>query len=247
MQFLADFPDRLPLLDPSLPARLAAAFAAHPWVEEVQHVQVLGGREVRVEMDYRRAVLAVCLPKAHPLAAGSALLAAWSGGRRDVLVPCRAVDRRGVLLPIRAAHAGLPLLRGDVVSPAGAPGTPWGDARVRAAAAAAAFLEPHRRPLGLTDAEWHAEGETLILARPGLRIVWGRPPGQEAPGETPAAVKVQRLLEYLNGRQTLAGGEYDLRPAEGARHSALPPPSPRLCHAGAAAAHRIPVVSMTDG
>jgi hypothetical protein len=226
VQFIADFPDGLPLLDPTLPTRLAGAFAAHPWVESVKQVQVLRGREVRAEMEYRQAVLAVCLPKDHPLVEGSALLAAWSGSGRNALVPCRAVDRQGVLLPVKAAHAGLPLLRGDVTPPAGAPGTPWGDARVRAAAAATAFLEPHRGPLGLADAEWQADGETLTLARPGLRIVWGRAPGREAAGEAPAAAKVQRLLDAWNRRKTLAGREHDLRPAGGARDSPLPPARP---------------------
>jgi hypothetical protein len=218
VQFLADYPDRLPLLDPSLPDRLARAFAAHPWVEEVKHVEVLRDRGVWVELEYRRAVLAVCLPAEPPVAGGSVLLSAWSATGRNARVPCRAVDKSGVLLPARATHAGLPLLHADVAAPTGAPGTPWGDARVRAAAAAAAFLEPHRQRLGLSDADWEAEGETLILSRPGLRILWGRAPGLEGPGEASAAVKLKRLREYSVQKLTLAGREYDVRPAGAARH-----------------------------
>ncbi len=213
VQFLSDHPDRLPLLDPSLPGRLARAFAAHPWVEEVKHVEVQRDRGVRVELEYRRAVLAVCLPTEQPLAGGSVLLPAWSPTGGKARVPCRAVDRSGLLLPARATRAGLPLLHADVAAPTGAPGTPWGDARVRAAAAAAAFLEPYRQRLGLSDADWEADGETLILSRPGLRILWGRAPGQEAPGEAPAAVKLKRLREHLAQKQTFAGREYDVRPA----------------------------------
>jgi hypothetical protein len=209
VQFLSDCPDRLSLLDPTLPDRLAKAFAAHPWVEEVKHVEVLRDRGVRVELEYRRAVLAVCFPREQVLAGGSSL------------VPCRAVDRRGVLLPARATRAGLPLLRAEVAAPAGAPGTPWGDSRVRAAAAAAAFLEPYREGLGLGKADWEADGQTLILSRPRLRIVWGRAPGEEEAGEAPAALKVQRLREQHDLRKTLDGWEHDVRPAGGARHALL--------------------------
>jgi hypothetical protein len=226
VQFLADHPDRLVLLDPTLPDHLAQAFAAHPWVEQVRHVGVLRDRGVRVEVEYRRAVLAVCLPADHPLAGGSVFLPAWSGMGRNALVPCRAVDREGLLLPARATRAGLPLLHADVAAPTGAPGTPWGDARVRAAAAAAAFLEPHREGLGLADADWEAEGETLILSRPRLRIVWGRAPGREEPGEAPASVKLQRLRAYLDQKRSLAGCEHDLRPAGAARHTSLPAQGP---------------------
>jgi hypothetical protein len=221
VQFIADYPDRLPLLDPALPDRLAKAFAAHPWVEAVKHVRVRHERGVRVDLEYRRAVLAVCLPADHPLAGGSVLLAAWSPSGLNAPVPCRAVDRRGVLLPARATHPGLPLLHTDLSAPAGPPGTPWSDGRVRAAAATAAWLEPHRKQLGLSDAEWQADDETLVLARPRLRVVWGRAPGDEAAGEAPASVKVQRLLAYFERQQTLAGYEHDLRPAGGARHAAL--------------------------
>jgi hypothetical protein len=213
VQFLSDCPDRLSLLDPALPDRLARAFTAHPWVGEVKHVQVLRDRGVRVELEYRRAVLAVCLPSEQVLAGGTG---------RNAGIPCRAVDKSGVLLPAKATRPGLPLLRADVAAPTGPPGTPWGDSRVRAAAAAAAFLEPHRQDLGLQDADWKADGQTLILSRPFLRIVWGRAPGEEEAGEAPAAVKVQRLCEFHDRRRTLAGWEHDVRPAGGARHTLLP-------------------------
>jgi hypothetical protein len=211
VQYLADQPDRLPLLDEALPARLARAFAAHPWVEDVQRVEVLPGRRLRVDLTYRRAVLAVCLPSADAAADGSVLLESASGAGPDALVPCRAVDRHGVLLPVKATQPGLPLLHADVAAPAGRPGTAWGDGRVHAAAAAAAFLEPYREPLGLGDAWWEAAGDTLVLRRARLRLVWGRAPGQEAPGEALAADKVRRLLDYLAEHHTLDGPAHDLR------------------------------------
>src|SRR2546423_13750907 len=39
VQYLANLPDQLELLDRQLPARLAAAFAAHPWVVRVNQVE----------------------------------------------------------------------------------------------------------------------------------------------------------------------------------------------------------------
>src|SRR5262245_50318895 len=59
VQYLAGLPDRLSLLDTELPRRLADAFARHPWVERVERVAVTPPRQVRVELTYRRAVLAV--------------------------------------------------------------------------------------------------------------------------------------------------------------------------------------------
>jgi hypothetical protein len=222
VQFLSGERDRLDLLDAGLPARLAGDFARHPWVEEVRRVEVLPGRRLRVELSWRRAVLAVRLMQGDVPADGSVPLPAWAGAQRSGQVPCRAVDRHGVLLPAQATRPGLPLLNAPVRLPAGPAGTPWGDPRVDAAAAAAAFLEADRERLGLADADWEAEGDTLVLARPQLRVIWGRAPGREKPGEAPAAVKVERLRGYAAEHRGLRGALHDVRPAQRAIHSPLP-------------------------
>jgi hypothetical protein len=114
VQYLANSPGRLHVLDEHLPERLAACFSRHPWVEKVERVQVAPPRQVRVSLVFRRPVLAV--PVAGDL---------------------RAVDAHGILLPRTAPTAELPVFSGYAGPPAGPAGTRWGDATVEAAARAA--------------------------------------------------------------------------------------------------------------
>jgi hypothetical protein len=222
---LASLPDRLPLLDPDLPGMLARAFAGHPEVEGVGRVEVLPGRRVRALVTYRRAALAVSLPPGCTPEGGGVLVETRSGVGQSARVLCRAVDRSGILLPARATRGGVPVLSTEVDPPAGPAGTAWGDARVQAAAAVAGLLAPHLARLGLADTTVDFEGANLVLSRPSLRLLWGRPPGEEFPGEAPAGLKVGRLLESREGPGGLAG-DYDLRPAEGPRHFPLPRQGP---------------------
>ncbi len=115
VQYLANLPAELRLLDDELPEQLAGAFARHPWVMSVNRVQVLPGNRLHVELKYRRPVLAVM----------------WDG-------QLRAVDAGGVLLPENAAAAGLPLFTGRARPPQGPVGVSWGDPAVLAAAQKAA-------------------------------------------------------------------------------------------------------------
>src|SRR6266849_5011491 len=98
----ANLPERLPVLDEELAARLKTAFAEHPWVEEVEEVQVGRDRRIEVHLRYRTAALAV------PLADGVC-----------------AVDGNGVLLPATANVTGLPVWRGPSVLPGGKAGDRW--------------------------------------------------------------------------------------------------------------------------
>jgi len=114
VQYLAQLPDRLPALDEGTPARLAAAFARHPWVEKVEEVRIIPPDRARVRLMFRTPALAVPQP----------------GGTR-------VVDGHGILLPSSAPAEGLPVFRGSAAPPAGVAGEPWGDPAVSAAAAAA--------------------------------------------------------------------------------------------------------------
>jgi hypothetical protein len=118
VRYVAGLPAELPLLDEELPRQLAEAFAQHPWVDKVEQVMVLPGNQVRVQLKYRTAVLAV----------------PWDGD-------LRAVDARGVLLPATAATTGLPIFDGIALPPRGPAGTAWGDDAVLAAAKHAAETE----------------------------------------------------------------------------------------------------------
>ena len=155
VQFVARLPDAACALDDGLPARLSAAFAKHPWVEQVQGVEVAAPRQVRVRLAYRTAVLRV---------------------RAKGEDAERAVDRFGVRLPAAAVDPALPLLVGDVRPAAGLQGRPWGDDRVEAAARTAAFLAPYQDRLHLQTFETAADGGlTLSGGRPHP---WGRRPGR---------------------------------------------------------------------
>jgi hypothetical protein len=101
-----------------------------------------------------------------------------------------------------------------VPAPAGRPGTPWGDARVGAAAAVAALLQPHLERLGLEGCSVEVAGDSLTLSKPRLRILWGSPPGREQPGEAAADAKVRRLLDHQAKHGGLEGWEYDVRPPD---------------------------------
>ena len=52
VQYLGALPDRLSLLDETLPSRLADAFARHSAVEKVVEVEILPSRQVRVRLVY---------------------------------------------------------------------------------------------------------------------------------------------------------------------------------------------------
>jgi hypothetical protein len=192
VQYLSNSPDRLPLSDDGLAARLATAFAAHPSVERVERVEVLP-RRVRVSLVYRSAVLAVPGPNGP-----------------------RAVDGQGVLLPQSAPVEGLPRLGGPAVASPGVAGTRWKDSRVEAAARVADYLRAYQEKAKIEKIT--VEGEDVMLFARGARFRWGRPPGREASGEPGAASKALRLQEIAGRKEDISGGDYDLtKPVGGKR------------------------------
>ena len=173
VQYVARLPDSECILDDGLPARLSAAFAKHPWVEQVQGVEVSAPKRVRVRLTYRTAVLKVRMG--------------------DVDMP---VDRLGVRLPTAALGETLPALHGGVRPPAGQEGQPWGDEAVAKAARTAALLAPYQDRLHLQTIDVSRE-DGLVLAGQGWRFVWGAAPGSEPLGEDAAEVKLLRLLDSV--------------------------------------------------
>jgi len=111
VQYLANLPESLSLLDEELPKRLADGFRRHPWVAKVITVELEPPKQVHVELAYRRPVLAV-----------------------KVGDTVRAVDEQGILLPNDAITEGLPVFPGEAARPAGPAGSRWGDAGVEAMA-----------------------------------------------------------------------------------------------------------------
>jgi hypothetical protein len=197
---LARQPAALHLLDEDLTIRLHRAFLAHPWVESVRRVAIdphnkpVGPASrrsvsVHVEMEYRRAVLAV------PPTDGG-----W-----------RLVDGHGILLSESAARPHLPVLLTEVDTPTCPTGSHWGDARVAAAAKTAAFLQGSLARLHLDDSQIEVVEGEIIFRKPGVRIVWGHAPGQEKADEAPAKVKLRRLLDYEREHDGLESLEHDVR------------------------------------
>ena len=151
VQYEAELPDRLDRLDPALATRLRSAFRRHPWVEEVERVEVRPRGAICVRMRYRTPALAV-----------------RDGGR------LRVVDGNGVVLPRAAEAAQVPSYRGKATRPAGRAGTAWEDEQVRAAARAAALLRPQWQRLRLKEVE--CDGNVIYLwAEGGTRTRWERP------------------------------------------------------------------------
>jgi len=202
VQYLAEMPVRLHLLDDDLPARLAKAFAGHPWVEKVDRVEI-GSAEPRV-----RARLAFRIP---------VLVVKGTAGLSTV----RLVDRHGILLPA-SASGKLPTLEVDLDLSNQAAGKPLTHPAVEAVVATAAFLQSYHDRLQIKRFAATEEGIVFWTAA-GERVLWGRPVGAETGDEPSAEVKVRRLLSFplgVSGEQH----EYDLRPRDNAQHSLLGQP-----------------------
>ncbi|OHB86010.1 MAG: hypothetical protein A2V98_13780 [Planctomycetes bacterium RBG_16_64_12] len=186
----------LSLMDEDLVERIASAFSLHPWVADVRRVTKHYPARVRVELEYRRPVLMVQVP----------------GG----LLP---VDAEGVLLPssdrdFSPIEAGrYPRLVGVDTVPVGPVGTRWGDARVIEGAEIAAALGGVWQQLNLdrivpsTLVELgHGDEYTYeLVTKGGTRVLWGRAPSAEMPGEARAVDKVARLIKYREENGTLEG------------------------------------------
>jgi hypothetical protein len=188
-EYLSDVPNQLG--GPNALAQVQEALAKHPWVLRVTRVQRLPGGRARAELEYRRPALAVERPP-------------------------REVDAEGVLLPRSGGRKGLPLLTTKVAPPVGKPGRPWGDVRVAAAAQVVALLRPR---LGMGGGTVEVEEGEVTIRAGKYRLLWGRPPGYEKPGEASTAEKLRRLP----AEAALQGRECDLRPAAGARERAWAP------------------------
>jgi hypothetical protein len=109
---LGPFAETVQVVDPELPAALAAGFGQHPWVESVSGITVTADRQLRVNLVFRTPALVVKVI-----------------GEKEM----RVVDRHAVLLPLTASADGLPVLSPPVFAPATPAGRLWDDPLVRRA------------------------------------------------------------------------------------------------------------------
>jgi hypothetical protein len=182
-----EFPEQVSILDETLVNRLAAACAAHPWIESVSEVRTTYPPRIVIQLNYRRPACLV------------GLKSGWY-----------PVDPEGVLLPpsdFSAADAErYPVVRNVRSVPAGPAGKSWGDPVVLAGARLAETLRADWPELQLAaivapkPSSAKVDPADLIFslsAKGGSRIVWGRAPGSGHPGELTAAQKIGRLQKYL--------------------------------------------------
>jgi hypothetical protein len=150
VQYLGSLPDTISTMDPATMMRLAAALAAHPWVEQVDRIALRDPGGPRAQLRLRTPALVVL---------------------------DRTVDSRGVLLPPNAPKDNLLRWSGSARAPAGPAGSPWGDPNVEAAAQTAIRLAEFQDRLRLTEVTVR-DGSLVFTGAATLR--WGRPGGDDA-------------------------------------------------------------------
>jgi hypothetical protein len=183
----------LSLQDPTLCERVAAAFHTHPWIEKVISVRKAWPPRIHVEVLYRRPVAMV------------------HGG--DGLYP---IDSQGTLLPGRDFAAAdvdrYPIIYNVKSVPVGRIGEVWGDPTVAEAAVLSTVLLQQEEsqqpwwerlqlagievPSGGRPAESAEDMQFSLRTRGGSRILWGRGPSSQHPGELEVARKLERLAEF---------------------------------------------------
>jgi hypothetical protein len=198
-----ELPNELSMLDAQLVDDVAAAFQKHPWVERVVSVRKEFPHRVTVVLEYRK-------PAAFVVTSAERF----------------AIDKNAVLLPppdLPPAEDEFPMIVNAHSSPPTEAGNTWHDRTIEDAAKIADALGPSWKKLQLQSIEIpaapeNAKPEDLIYAlrtTGGSRIIWGRAPGGDHPGELTAEQKIGRMEEYLarKGNFTNAEGplEIDIR------------------------------------
>lgn len=184
----AGLPETMSVLDDRLTVEIAEAFRLHPWVKEVVRVRKSLPARVEVELVYRQPVAMVQVkPGLYPVDAEAVLLPP-----ADFSVP---------------EAKRFPRIENVRTTPQGPAGTSWGDVGVLGAARLAELLAPHWETFGLaairvprrTSANTTLDELTFeLFTEGGSRIVWGRAPGTDHPGEPTSAQKIGRLKQYLS-------------------------------------------------
>ncbi len=195
----------LSLLDVSLPERLAMAFRLHPWISQVDGVQLTYPAHAHIKLQYRR-----------PIAMTEVELIDEKGERKKGLLP---IDAVGTLLPPGdfAGHPDL-LQYPRIVSNAGSPtapaGTIWDNPIILGGAQIAAALEPLWNQAKLMSIRWVEDlanvgtitRHYVIETKDGGTLIWGQAPGHEHVGELPAQEKIaaiKRWSEQPGGLETI--------------------------------------------
>ncbi len=180
-------PEEFSLLDDDIVDKVAAAFQKHPWVERVISVRKDFAHRIVVNLEYRKPAAIV-----------------------NVDSNRYPIDKNAVLLPppnFPQEADELPLIRHARSAPEDAKvGMAWHDRAVEGAARIAAVVGPTWKKLNLTSIDIpespsaNQKPDDVVYelrAAGGSRILWGRAPGTDHPGELTPAQKLGRLEEYF--------------------------------------------------
>ena len=190
VRFIGHAERELNLLDPNLTTMIAAAFRSHPWVAEVERVEISPATtrqglaipgKVSVKLRFRKPVLRVPL-EGEPIANDAAIE--------------REVDALGTLLPTRPATLGVPALATRRKGMPPLPGSTWNDQVVQGGAKVAGELQK----TGLLDRiqRLRSVGSGWELETSKGPVFWGRTPGFESAGEPAIQEKCRRLGQWLS-------------------------------------------------
>jgi hypothetical protein len=193
-------PASLNALDRGVATVIAQAYARDPWVEEVRSVRILRPNRVEVSLACRMPVAFVVVDQTY-----------YWVDRTGVRVPGEFPDR----MP---SEAGLLLIYGTS-GPVPEPGQSWPDPGVRPGAEIAVTLQNDARALDLVVIDVsNIDGrrdpklsEIVLFNRRGTRILWGRPPSTDRPGELAPADKLRQLRAAAREHLLDRGGFVDIR------------------------------------
>lgn len=228
VQGLSQLPELLDTREAGLGGELAAAFAKHPWVEEVRQVALRPAGRIHVDLAFRVPVALVALHSRSGVAGHDSPRSKANEGQLFL------VDRFGIHL-LRGPETALLekdllLVLGIDQPPSGPPGTPWGLALVQAAAQAAAAVASDKGNLALVSVEAAVDPlqpDVRLRTNGGTEIIWASFPEGHGPGAVSVEEKLRRLRAYRasHGDWDRAGTRYelDLRPAGGIIRKQLPP------------------------
>lgn len=187
--------ENLSLLDTQATAKIASAFATHPWVHRVNSVRKLPGGQIDVRLDYRKPVAMVRVISKHDEVRGSAFFAIDGAG---ILLPPSEFSREETQ---QYVHISVP----DTY-PRGSVGRKFGDFRVEAAAKVAAIISPYNKlaadngqlaiqTIGVFgDPRQTTVPQLELETVSGKKKFWGSSPGMELPGEPTAEMKLRVLM-----------------------------------------------------
>lgn len=195
-------------LDRHATAKLASAFASHPWVKQVHRIRKLPGGKFDIDLDYRQPVAVFHLTGGQRWLKEIEAHLAKQGyptetGLDNLYFP---LDGEGVMLPTdqMTLEDTRQLIHIEVKNefPTGNEGTPFGNRRVESAALLARLLSAPAVASKVRVAKITVSGDPRTNQVPQLELVmsdnthlvWGSPPGMEQPRERDARAKLTDLI-----------------------------------------------------